>query len=658
MRKFLALILAMLLLAIQAAPALAESRVYVYKETPRFFYRSSHRAEFGWKSYPNDGEDVGTNIFRLVRTMSDGSKIELPAYCTDLLMSAVIDTAYERINLEDSTYYSDEAAGHIRSILRNGFWVGRNVSDLARASGVTGLTAAEALTATQAAIWYYSNAEGPGYYPSLKNAYHSTVPFSEADSAWNEIKDPVTVDATEEASSQTGARINAFYQYLINQDPTDAQSVIWSFSGEHVILSRKWQKMQEDGTTERPTDLPTNWKDILNNYWEMIFGNWGAAEGNEEGTYYYQVLTRFKVKGTPKGVKNLTLRAVMNAEAEDGTMIEEVREFDLTDAKVIEGLTEEGSDYWTIAFGTGLTAKEFENDPIVTLTLIGEQELEEDVYMYVPMDGEEGREMSQSMVGIGGDTTLIDVESEIDISEAFSSIYGVKLYEGKMPDSSYTFRLTNVTDPENPIDCGTTKSNQFGDFRFANVHFEKAGTYLFEVREIPQTGMIGMDTTVYEVTVEVVRDNGVLIARPMRITKPDTKEEIVFNNRSTGELIVRKEWDLGIDAEGKEIVPPVDSVQVQLYCDGEPYGAPVTLSAANNWTRTWSDMDATCTWSVKEITDLQGMHSVVVRDGNAFVIINGTLTETGDASNLALWSLCVVLGVAVLIAAKRRPAVR
>jgi len=42
------------------------------------------------------------------------------------------------------------------------------------------------------------------------------------------------------------------------------------------------------------------------------------------------------------------------------------------------------------------------------------------------------------------------------------------------------------------------------------------------------------------------------------------------------------------------------SIKVQLFCDGVPYGAPVTLNAACSWKYVWTGLDASHTWTVDE----------------------------------------------------------
>lgn len=118
--------------------------------------------------------------------LSDKDNNDFYAYCADFEVSAVEGYRYGMENLEDATYYNNDdnndAAKHIRYIALNGYWgtngaVGtpeytgslakvqalmrtaknENGSDMFTEAEVDGLTPGQAITATQAAIWYYGN---------------------------------------------------------------------------------------------------------------------------------------------------------------------------------------------------------------------------------------------------------------------------------------------------------------------------------------------------------------------------------------------------------------------------------------------------------------------------------------------------------------------
>lgn len=91
-------------------------------------------------------------------------------YCADFQVSPESDYRYNMENVEDADYYGPTAAQHIRYIALNGYWGTASgtgslqaVKDLMEQSGKfdeadwKNLTPGEALTATQAAIWYFGN---------------------------------------------------------------------------------------------------------------------------------------------------------------------------------------------------------------------------------------------------------------------------------------------------------------------------------------------------------------------------------------------------------------------------------------------------------------------------------------------------------------------
>ncbi len=84
---------------------------------------------------------------------------------------------------------------------------------------------------------------------------------------------------------------------------------------------------------------------------------------------------------------------------------------------------------------------------------------------------------------------------------------------------------------------------------------------------------------------------------------------------------VRKVWV--IDDGGER----PDSVSVQLMRDGEPFGDPVTLSDANDWSHAWNDLESGHNWTVVELNVPDGFKATVSQSGDTFTIINDDTTE-------------------------------
>ena len=98
-----------------------------------------------------------------------------------------------------------------------------------------------------------------------------------------------------------------------------------------------------------------------------------------------------------------------------------------------------------------------------------------------------------------------------------------------------------------------------------------------------------------------------------------------ITNTAKTSVSVNKEWNDG-DGENRP-----DSVQVQLYADGEATGEKITLNAENSWTYTWSDLDKydsnanKIEYTVKE-DEVDGYETEVTQDGNDFTVTNTAKT--------------------------------
>ena len=102
----------------------------------------------------------------------------------------------------------------------------------------------------------------------------------------------------------------------------------------------------------------------------------------------------------------------------------------------------------------------------------------------------------------------------------------------------------------------------------------------------------------------------------------------------TVDITVTKAWEDGGDQDG---IRP-ESVEVQLYADGEAYGDPVTVTEANNWQYTWEDLPEykdgkAVVYTVKETTEINGYTSNV--DG--FTITNTHVPETTSVTVTKVW---------------------
>ena len=132
-------------------------------------------------------------------------------------------------------------------------------------------------------------------------------------------------------------------------------------------------------------------------------------------------------------------------------------------------------------------------------------------------------------------------------------------------------------------------------------------------------------------------------------------------------VTVTKAWN---DANNKDGLRP-DSIKVQLYANGKPTGDAVVLSAADQWTYTWTGLfmkenGKNIKYSVKEVTVPKGYEFKVTGDATSGFIIENThepaekqppkkkdspkkkLAQTGASANMLLLAALAGAGIAAL----------
>ncbi len=189
-----------------------------------------------------------TGVNRLYNTLKPEEYVQV--YCVDEYTSLKNGYFYQRANLEDSDFYSDEAATMLRAVMLNGF-PRKSVAELAEAAGVEGLTRGEAANATQLAIWkaaygeellVHEYAHELNYwctrnsYPS-KCAHHADCVAEQA-SAYN----------NPENLPEISARIETVYRYLMNLQPVSPQNKTVSNSSFVSWSDTPVRALNADGT--------------------------------------------------------------------------------------------------------------------------------------------------------------------------------------------------------------------------------------------------------------------------------------------------------------------------------------------------------------------------------------------------------------------------
>ena len=121
----------------------------------------------------------------------------------------------------------------------------------------------------------------------------------------------------------------------------------------------------------------------------------------------------------------------------------------------------------------------------------------------------------------------------------------------------------------------------------------------------------------YTIT-ETQAPDGYDVAGPVTVTADQmnnddqTAEVKITDNLTPTSVSVTKKWD---DQDDQDGIRP-DSVQVQLYADGEASGDPVTLNADNDWTYKWAKLTKSANgkdvaYTVKEVSTAKGYTSTV-----------------------------------------------
>jgi len=273
---FLALVMLFTLLPVMGIAA--EGDVYEETDSYRMYYSDrkdgKYILEYGSQYTTNltyvTTDSTSYEEFTSTSTLYRGNTDEwLSAYCVDQITSVKGGSMYQRINLEDATYFSDEVACKLRSIMIKGF---PNVStaELAAASGLTDLTIGEAVHATQLALWQTS------YGSSLK--INSFTEF-DTESLWNNssfVNHIVYLDeyqneydnyASVTDINKINDNVKTVFSYLMNLDGTDAAGKAVSANSFISFSDAPILSKNDDGTynitVEATVDVETTASDSM-----------------------------------------------------------------------------------------------------------------------------------------------------------------------------------------------------------------------------------------------------------------------------------------------------------------------------------------------------------------------------------------------------------
>ena len=438
-------------------------RYATYNVSPRYdeYIYEAVKGDLGY-AYEVGNHMVGGTIpqtFVVVDT-SDGNTTWTPSgeyehgvsnydvtYCCDYTTDLVWGSDYKRINLEESEFFGEEAAKHIRAIVTNSYpfvsieemkegLIEGGLSE----SYVNSLTRADIIGAVQMAIWRYSNSDlitekTAGYYASLSVTKNTGVYFTPLHDYSNEIWDWFPGKRTKTYDSRAAYRVDNLIYYLCNLEGIEA-------SEDNIVVS----------------DIKVGRQDILS-----------LSEG------LYSVGLHVILSSGCQADDDIKLRVVSYHEDEEGNIVETA-----TNAAMVGSSKE---------YAISIAAKEGDT---IKVYVEGTQNLEKGVYFY---EAEGGYKASQSMVGVCEGATPIYAEAEFVLERDVDM--GIRIYKksskDKAPISDITFHVYNVepgegeTIGETPTAADVEKyavpENLVGSMvtdltGYAAMELPKYGTYL------------------------------------------------------------------------------------------------------------------------------------------------------------------------------------
>lgn len=317
----------------------------------------------------------------------EGAYASMEVYCIDACIDANGGSSYRRVNLEDSTYFSDDTAGKIRAIFLNSFPYIKNMDTITDAvnvyldslgtehTDVSGLTAAEVVTATQYTIWSVAN--GSDVIPQSPYSFTDTDAYT-AEALASDVVYVADqyMDCTEGARETTENNIRMVQQYLAALEAVGPRKTVIS----EVNLK---------------ADLKEKTKDA-------------------DGTY--TITLSYEVDAELSAEDDLTLTATCGSSQKNILLAEEnlAGTITLTGVKALEDVVLEINGYQTGG----------------------------DVYLY---DATGNRENSQSMVGY--DNSILPVHGEVTVESAdhILNIYkSTSEADGKKPLAYIQFEIYKV----------------------------------------------------------------------------------------------------------------------------------------------------------------------------------------------------------------------
>ena len=211
---------------------------------------------------------------------------------------------------------------------------------------------------------------------------------------------------------------------------------------------------------------------------------------------------------------------------------------------------------------------------------------------------------------INGEATIATIKNKkgkitVKVTKKWENQDGTPL-TGDKP----TIRLQLLKDgqPEgNPVEFANGKITH--EWTNLDKTDEHGSNHIYTVKEVGENGYnIQLDGNWYKVTYGADPQNGLTVTNKKKT--PWTPMEPPFRD-----LKVTKVWK---DKDNKDLVGPVEKIEVELYKDGTPTGTKLDLTKANNWTGEFKKLPVSATLGGKN-------HEYTVKEtgesGNAIQLV-------------------------------------
>jgi len=429
-----------------------EEPAYVDAEGNAYYLRGRNGVDMNRVYHDGEGvavEDGYQSVFTVPQqfVLVDVATGEvITTYCADADTDTVQGYNYNVENLEDADYYDDQQAAMIRTIAENGYWgtVGTEVDENGNTVPVQGsleamkqhllasgefteeeleaLTDGVALSATQMAIWKYSNAMNGMEFVNAVHAKDSNAD-NEIATNWAGQLLRSDADALSEEEQKSVDLLYKLYDYMIGMEPTIVEQPT---TQDTIINADNFLKDLSVTVVEKAEDHENN-----------------RDQDDANDAYVTDLTFALVVTPSTENGDDLTVKvidAAGNAIAE-GRIAGQVKDNE-------QMLYADADGNYTFS---GITM--VEGDQNFNITLEGVQNLQEGVYLYtseIRTDDAGEEQSSQTMVGLAKGRRDVSVEMnirfELDVEEeivAHESCWRIERIGGNTP-------VGNIPDDDTP----------------------------------------------------------------------------------------------------------------------------------------------------------------------------------------------------------------